>query len=478
MAKRRKRGEGSVHLRKDGRWEGRLVVGYDEKGYPKTRNVLAKTKRECQEKLKQLRETCAPSASPKPEKSKTEMSFGAWMDYWYQNFCKPRLRPATQNDYENNIYRHIIPQLGTIPLTQLTTNDLQQFYTGLKRGGRLIRAQTYGQGLSDRMVRACHANCRTALDKAVEEKRIRSNPAIRCKLSARDRREMQVLTREEMQRFLIQAKEEGYYELFLLELSTGMRRGEILALQWDDLDFRTGELKIQRQVLRIKGKLTISPPKTRASVRTIVLPESILRMLEEYKSTVTSRWMFPSPVKEDSPLDPATCRKRLQTILEHAQCRKVRFHDLRHGFSTMALEHGMDVKTLSAVIGHTSAATTLDIYAHITDDMRRTAALRIDQGIGKREAPISPDATADQQMPTAIHFQPHKNKYRKSGTGCLTQINDHLWEGRYTPTWPDGKRRSRNVYAGTREECEEKLAELIAQMKAEIAVIKARTATE
>ena len=182
MAKRRKRGEGSVHLRKDGRWEGRLVIGYDEKGYPKTRNVLAKTKRECQEKLKQLRESCAPSAPPKPEKSKADMSFGAWMDYWYQNFCKPRLRPATQNDYENNIYRHIIPQLGNIPLTQLTTNDLQQFYTKLKRGGRLIRTQTYGQGLSDRMVRACHANCRTALDKAVEEKRIRSNPAIRCKL--------------------------------------------------------------------------------------------------------------------------------------------------------------------------------------------------------------------------------------------------------------------------------------------------------
>ena len=95
--------------------------------------------------------------------------------------------------------------------------------------------------------------------------------------------------------------------------------------------------------------------------------------------------MFPSPAKEDSPLDPAACRKRLQTILKHAECKRVQFHDLRHLFVTTSLESGMDVKTLSAIIGHVSAKTTLNTYTHVTDAMRQTAAAKIDRGIGKCE---------------------------------------------------------------------------------------------
>jgi hypothetical protein len=131
----------------------------------------------------------------------------------------------------------------------------------------------------------------------------------------------------------------------------------------------------------------------------------------------------------------------------------------------------MDVKTLSAVIGHVSAATTLDIYTHITDTMQQEAAASIDRGIGRAanrgtELPEQPAKTA------AEDFQPVKSRRRKPGTGCVTQINDHLWEGRYSPKWPDGKKHSRNVYAHTREECEELLVGLIRQMKKEIAEIK------
>ena len=228
MAKRRKKGEGSVRQRKDGRWEGRVVIGYDEKGLPKTKNVLAKTKRECQERLKQLRETVTGSQT---EKVRPEMPFGEWLDFWYQNYSKPKLRPTTRSGYEGRIYRHIISELGNIPLDQLTQNDLQQFYARLKKSGRLLHAEHYGKGLSDRMVRACHMNCRSALERAVQEGLIRMNPAVGCKLPPKKAREMQVLTREEIQRFLIHAKAEGYFELFLLELTTGLRRGELLALQ-------------------------------------------------------------------------------------------------------------------------------------------------------------------------------------------------------------------------------------------------------
>ena len=460
MARKRKAGDGTVRQRKDGRWEGRIVIGYDDNGYPKTKNVLAKTKKECVEKLQKLKEECG---GLKPEKVRSEMPFGDWLTYWYENHSKPKIRPTTQETYESRIRLHIIPEIGDIPLNKLTQNDLQQFYGRLKKSGRKRFTDKYGEGLSDRMVRMCHATCRSALEKAVQDGLIRVNPAIGCKLPPKKAREMQVLTREELQRFLIQAKFEGYYEVFLLDLATGLRRGELMALQWDDLNFKTGVLNVNKQVYDVRGQLQISTPKTKNSVRKIVLPPAVVAVLREYKKTVNSRWMFPSPVKEDCPITPGVVRRRLQLILEHAGCKHVRFHDLRHTFATLALENGMDVKTLSAMLGHVSAVTTLDIYTHITGDMQRAAAASIDRSIGKME----PQEEAEPEQKGIVDFQPYVGKKRKSGTGCVSELNDHLFEGRYSPIWPDGTQHSRNVYAHTREECEEKLKALITEMNEE-----------
>ena len=460
MARKRKAGDGTVRQRKDGRWEGRIVIGYDDNGYPKTKNVLAKTKKECVEKLQKLKEECG---GLKPEKVRPEMAFGDWLTYWYENHSKPKIRPTTQETYESRIRLHIIPEIGDIPLNKLTQNDLQQFYGRIKNSGRKRFTDKYGEGLSDRMVRMCHATCRSALEKAVQDGLIRVNPAIGCKLPPKKAREMQVLTREELQRFLIQAKFEGYYEVFLLDLATGLRRGELMALQWDDLNFKTGVLNVNKQVYDVRGQLQISTPKTKNSVRKIVLPPAVVEVLREYKKTVDSRWMFPSPVKEDCPITPGVVRRRLQLILEHAGCKHVRFHDLRHTFATLALENGMDVKTLSAMLGHVSAVTTLDIYTHITGDMQRAAAASIDRSIGKAEL----REETEPERKGIVDFQPYVGKKRKPGTGCVTEINDHLFEGRYSPIWPDGTQHSRNVYAHTREECEEKLKALIAEMNEE-----------
>ncbi len=133
----------------------------------------------------------------------------------------------------------------------------------------------------------------------------------------------------------------------------------------------------------------------------------------------------------------------------------------------------MDVKTLSTIIGHVSSSTTLNVYAHITDEMRRKAAAKIDQGIGKAGPPQAETNVAPQK-PAPSTFQAHKGKRRKAGTGCVTQINDHLWEGRYSPIWPDGKKHPRNIYAHSEAECEKLLAEMIHEMKAEIAAEKER----
>ena len=140
------------------------------------------------------------------------------------------------------------------------------------------------------------------------------------------------------------------------------------------------------------------------------------------------------------------------------------------------------MKTLSAMLGHVSAATTMDIYTHITDDMQRTAAANIDRGIGKA-APQEGSSAAgrestqrQEEKPRMTDFKPVLPSRRRAGTGCISQINDHLYEGRYSPMWINGKKLSRNVYAHTREECEEKLKVLIAEMKAELAELKAQRA--
>jgi len=473
MAKqKRKNGEGTVRLRKDGRWEGRVVIGYDDKGKPKTKSVLAHTKSECVEKLERLKEECGRTA----EKLKPDMPFGEWIDFWYQYFSSPKLRPTTQATYENRIYGHIIPSIGKIPISKLTQNDLQQFYARLKRTGRKVNVELKGTGVSDRMVRSCHALCRSSLEKAVEEGLITRNPSIGCKLPPKKNGEMKVLTQNEIVRLLNQAYDEGYYEMFLLELTTGMRRGEILGLKWRDLNLETGELNIKRQ-LTTKG---ISVPKTKSSIRTVLLPPDMLDLLREMKKTAKYDWIFPSPVKEGEPRNPTAITKRFRIMLERAHCKHVRFHDLRHTFATMALENGMDVKTLSAMIGHVSSETTLNIYSHVTDTMRAQAAVKIDREIGgtNAEMPEAKDEPRQEQTSEIEeNFEPWKPKVRKSGTGCVYQINDHLWEGSYFPRLPDGSRKKFNVYAKTREECEAELAKMIEQKKKEIAKLKKKAKT-
>ena len=135
----------------------------------------------------------------------------------------------------------------------------------------------------------------------------------------------------------------------------------------------------------------------------------------------------------------------------------------------------MDIKTLSTIIGHVSTATTLNVYAHVTDEMRKTAAAKIDRGIAKAETTQDIDMTPRKPAPST--FQPYKGQRRKPGTGCISQINENLWEGRYSPRLPNGSRLARNVYAHSEEECEQKLAELIVQMKAEMAAERQRLQT-
>lgn len=355
-------------------WRAGLVIWYDDQGVPKTKIVLAKTKTECIEKLKRLQ---VEIEKPTPSKAKADMHFGDWLDFWYENYSKPVVRPSTQRIYEGHIRLYSRHRLGHSPLNKLTTNDIQQFCTWMKTDGNS------GSGLADSQVINCHSLCCRALEKAVMERLIARNPAEGCKLPTLKRKEMKILSREAMQRPLIQANEENYYERFLLEFATGLRLGELMALQWDDLDLTTGELQINKQVNIVGSELVVNEPKTKAAVRTLLLPPSVRNVMRAYRNRIDSRWLFPSPKKEDMPLRPSVVHRRLHRLLDHAGCERVRYHDLWHTFATTPLAYGMDIKTLPTILGHVSSATTLNTYSHITDEMRQRAAVKIDQGIAK-----------------------------------------------------------------------------------------------
>jgi len=293
----------------------------------------------------------------------SRMTLGEWLERWMEDYGAATLRPNTLRSYEQFIRCYIKPYLGDKIVSRVTRMDIQKLYRKLKHEGRVHEHPEYGHELSDTMVLRIHAMLHRCLKDAEAAHVIARNPTDGAAVPKANHRPKQILTKEQMDTFLAAVdRNEIWRDFFYTELTTGLRRGELLALQWDDLDFKTGTLTVNKQVYEVKGRLQVSVPKTRASIRRLVLPPGVVEVLRQYRETVDSRWMFPSPVKEDVPLTPGAVRRRLQIILERAGCKRIRFHDLRHTFATLSLESGMDVKTLSAMLGHVSAATTLDIY--------------------------------------------------------------------------------------------------------------------
>ena len=472
MGKRRPSGDGMVRKRDDGRWEGRIVVGHKANGDPIFRHVYAKTQKALTEKLHQSIE-CYQDVELTED---SRMTLSEWLDRWLTEYKDGTIRPGTLENYRNYIENYIKPQLGGKQVSLITTQDVQRMYRRLKSGGRVREDAEGSKRLSDSTVRHIHTMLHGAMKAAVQAHIIPKNPTENATVPKSNYKPMQVLSEQELDTFLQAVqKDDIWRDFFYTELMTGLRRGEICALMWRDFDAKAGTLGISR-TLHSKGQgiYALGDTKTSQGNRTIILPESVAALLRARKKASISQWIFPQPASPELPMNPGTAYRRLKTLLEEAGLPSIRFHDLRHTFATLALQNGMDVKTLSAMLGHVSAATTLDIYTHSTSDMQHAAARKIDCGIGKAELPDEPAPQAN--APAIVDFQPYMGKIRKPGTGCISQINDHLFEGRYSPTWIDGKKHARNVYAHTREECEEKLKVLIAEMKAELAELKRQKA--
>ena len=374
MAKRRANGEGNIRKRKDGRWEGRYTAGRDpETGKPVYKNVLGKTQGEVREKLKKA---IADSQRLDMNRSGTH-TVKSWMQMWYEVYAELRLRENTKDYYLNYINNHIIPELGDIKLDKLTTIQIQKFYNDLQKNGRVQRYQHIelkNKGLSVRVVHGIHTLLNNCLEQAVAERLILVNPARGCKLPKMEKREMKVLPEEKIRPYLMEANKRGLLAAYYLELTTGLRRGELLALLWTDLDIEAKTISVTKQVNRIKGKLTVSQPKTQNSIRTLAIPQQAVDlMIEEHKKHPGNPYMFPSP-KTGGMFDPDSFRHTHEKILKAIGAEHIRFHDLRHTFATLSLKNGVDVKTLSSTLGHYSAGFTLSTYTHATAEMKREAA--------------------------------------------------------------------------------------------------------
>ena len=376
MAKRRANGEGNLRKRKDGRWEGRYTAGHDpETGKAIYRNVLGRTQAETRAKLKQAIEE---AKQVDPVKAK-QYTVGEWMDVWFENYAKVKVRPSSHQTYRGYIDNHIKPNIGKIPLGKLSSLALQKFYNKLLSSGRVERIERKKQskGLRPKTVRNLHQIIASAMKLAKEQKLIATDPTDGCALPKVEHREMKTLPVEQLTSFLREAKESGVFELYYVELATGLRRGELLGLKWEDLDLERGDLRVKRQIARINGEVVEAPLKTKNTYRTLPLAKDTVDVLDQQKKKVgASPWVFPGPT--GGPMSPDSVLHMLHRVLKRAGLPKVRFHDLRHTFATLALQNGVDVKTVSGMLGHYSAGFTLDTYAHVTTSAQRQAVEAIE----------------------------------------------------------------------------------------------------
>ena len=373
MAKRRANGEGNIRKRKDGRWEGRYTAGHDpETGKQLFKNVLGKTQAEVKDKLNAALEELKRIDVLVSD----QMTTGEWLDTWLEHYAKPLMRATTYNNYETLIRLYIKPYVGEVRLNKLTTLQIQKLYNRLLTNGRFDRPEAKDQpkGLSGKTVRNIHTVIHSACEKAIMERILAVNPTKGCRLPKKDHTEMKVLPPEKLADFFREAKETGVFELYYLDLSTGLRRGELLGLKWSDIVFENRTLEVKRQIQRVNGVIQETAPKTRNAYRKILLPVEAVEILQQYREqqTLESEYVFSSPT--GGIMEPDCARKMLKRVLERAGLDEMRFHDLRHTFATLALQNGVDVKTLSGILGHYSAGFTLETYAHVTAQMQEDAA--------------------------------------------------------------------------------------------------------
>lgn len=296
---------------------------------------------------------------------------------WLQEYVYPNLSPQTAEGYSHILQRHLIPTIGNIYLSKLKPEHLQRYYS-----------DKLTSGLSAQTVRHHHTVLHRALQCAVEWELIARNVADAVSPPRTIRPDIQTWNESEVSRFLEAAKTTAYYEIFYLALFTGMRRSEILALRWQDIDFIYGQVSVNHSLHVLKNATVIfSQPKTAAGRRTIALPPSALLILTEYRHQKDAEsLLFDKPMLDSDlifstlgkPLLPNTVTHAWIKLVKRTGLKAIRLHDARHTHASILLKQGVHPKIVQERLGHSSIQITLDTYSHVAPGLQMAAAQRFD----------------------------------------------------------------------------------------------------
>lgn len=353
------------------------------------------TKKNAEKKLAELLHQLDTGMFMKPGKT----TVADYLQKWLTDYVWPNLAPRTAEGYEHIVRRHLVPALGNLPLTQLKPEHLQHYYSQKLASGR-----SDGKGgLSAKTVRHHHITLHGALRAAVQWGLLVRNPAEAVSAPRTQRREMQIWSEGELNHFLDAASDSEYYAIFYIALFTGMRRSEVLALRWSDVDLVYSQIYVSRGMHHLRDGTTLfTRPKTAKGNRTIALPPSAALTLADYRREQESLHLLAgTPLTDDSlvfshldgtPLLPDTITHAWAKLVRRAGIRAIRLHDARHTHASLMLKQGIHPKIVQERLGHASIQVTLDTYSHVAPGLQEAAAEAFDKVLAGSQRASSPNA--------------------------------------------------------------------------------------
>jgi integrase len=382
-------GSGTIRQRKNGRWEARYTIGRDAgTGKQIQKSVYGASEKEVLKKLQQIHVDIENGAYTEP----TKLTVGAWLGIWLNEYTS-HIKQSTKSDYANKSTNHIIPALGSIPIQKLNSHTVQEFYNKLLENGRIkqeCHIKETPDGLSARTVKLTHTILHMALNQAVKLNYIKTNPTDACTLPRVVKKDMKILQGSQIPAFLKAVENHYHKALFTTLLFTGMRRGEVLGLTWECVDFSSGTILVKKQLQRERikgGKLQLVPLKNDRQ-RLLSPPSTVFKVLAEHRKMQAENQFSMGQVWDYSGLVFTNCTggaldgdavyNSFKRMLVKNNLPPIRIHDLRHTTATLMLQNGDDYKTLQGALGHHSAGFTLDTYGHVTEKMKKDSADRME----------------------------------------------------------------------------------------------------
>lgn len=375
MGKRRGKGEGSIFQRANGTWVARLDRGYDENGKRLRKDVYGKTKREVQEKLTRMQSDSLNGTLLETQR----ITVAEFMKRWLEDAARPSVRETTYVWYEGLIRLHIAPRIGGVQLAKLTPMHIQGLYSQLERAGA-----------SPRLRQKVHAVLHRALNQAMKWGYVTRNVCDAVDKPKVAKKDMQVLSPQEVGRFLEAARDDRLYAMYVLALTTGLRQGELLGLYWKDIDLKSGTIAVQASLIEVKGQVYRAEPKSAKGRRQVDIPEVATAALKEHRKRMlaeghTATWVFCT--RNGTPYRKSNLvQKSFRPILTRAELPQIRFHDLRHTAATLLLKEGVHPKIVQERLGHSQISLTLDTYSHVLPSMQKEAADKLDRLFGRLNA--------------------------------------------------------------------------------------------